>query len=239
MLSKHDPCCRVLGPTVFCVFQGAQALVQVFCLNLLNEAGRTAVSSVIRQRGTLYPPATDPLKDICSNYSSLRGCDKWLLGSILLLVFRCVLHDATSLVTYVDLALPSLPKRALKSCSDSSFKVDSRCSAKARIDVYVPHPMEVVFLPPCMAARLLLPQERYVKAPELSALIDTWGGEQAVLLQLRKLLQVASALTFAVRAPSFDENERKQLAKHARDTVSCICAGVGGVVDIILGRYTT
>lgn len=78
--------------------QGAQALAQIFCLNLLNEAGRTAVSSVIRQRGTLYPPATDPLKDICSNYSSLRGCDKWLLGSIVLLVFRCVLHDATSLV---------------------------------------------------------------------------------------------------------------------------------------------
>lgn len=93
-----------------------------------------------------------------------------------------------------------------------------------------------------MTARYFLLQERHVKARELSALIDTWGGEQAVLLQLRKLLQVASALTFAVRAPSFNKEERKKLAKHARDTVSCQCepdfscvsAGVGSV-DIFLG----
>jgi len=42
-----------------------------------------------------------------------------------------------------------------------------------------------------------------------------------VLTQLRKLLQVASALTFAVRARSFNKAERAKLQKHARDTVSC------------------
>lgn len=72
-----------------------------------------------------------------------------------------------------------------------------------------------------MTVRFCPPQERYAKARELAALIDTWGGEQAVLTQLRKLLQVASALTFAVRARSFNKAERASLQKHARDTVSC------------------
>lgn len=63
-------------------------------------------------------------------------------------------------------------------------------------------------------------QGRYIKSRELSALRDTWGGEQAVVVQLRKLLQVSSALTFAVRSPSFNRAERVKLAKHARDTMS-------------------
>lgn len=72
----------------------------------------------------------------------------------------------------------------------------------------------------CLRVCVLLTQGRYLKARELSALRDTWGGEQAVVEQLRKLLQVASALTFAVRSPSFNMAERVKLAKHARDMVS-------------------
>ncbi|CAB1117082.1 unnamed protein product [Ectocarpus sp. CCAP 1310/34] len=48
---------------------GAQALVQFFFLALMNEAGRGVISSIVRQGSTLYPPATAPLKDICTNYS--------------------------------------------------------------------------------------------------------------------------------------------------------------------------
>eukprot|EP00903_Cladosiphon_okamuranus_P020737 g19042.t1 len=70
-------------------------------LSLLNGAGREAISSVVRQRSTLYPPATAQLEDIRSDYSSLKGSEKWLLGSILLLVARCVLHDTTSLGRYI------------------------------------------------------------------------------------------------------------------------------------------
>lgn len=78
--------------------QGAQALAQVFFLGLLNDAGREAISAVVRQGNALYPPAAPRLKDITSNYSSLKGTDKWFLASILLLVTRPVLHDVTSLV---------------------------------------------------------------------------------------------------------------------------------------------
>ena len=70
----------------------------MFFLGLLNEAGKQAISSVVRQGSALYPPAASRLEDPCSNYSSLKGTDKWLLGSILLLVARLVLHDVTSLV---------------------------------------------------------------------------------------------------------------------------------------------
>lgn len=70
----------------------------MFFLGLLNEAGKQAISSVVRQGSALYPPAASRLKDPCSNYSSLKGTDKWLLGSILLLVARPVLHDVPSLV---------------------------------------------------------------------------------------------------------------------------------------------
>ncbi|CAB1097495.1 unnamed protein product [Ectocarpus sp. CCAP 1310/34] len=80
----------------------------------------------------------------------------------------------------------------------------------------------------CAPFRVHLAQKEYVKPRELQALKDTWGGEQAVLAQLRKLLQVASALTFAVRSPSFDKAERKKLMEHARDTV--------GVYAELLGR---
>lgn len=88
-----------------------------------------------------------------------------------------------------------------------------------------------------MNVRMCLAQGWYIKARELSALIDIWGGEQAVLMQLRKLLQVASALTFAVRSSSFNRAERAKLQKHARDTVSrrfnpiLLLEGDGGVSD--------
>lgn len=97
LLYIHAPFCLLLRACLVCT-AGSSGVGSAFLLNLLNDAGRTVVSSIIRQRGTLYPPATAPLKDICSNYSSLRGCDKWQLGSIMLLVFRCIVRDITSLV---------------------------------------------------------------------------------------------------------------------------------------------
>lgn len=46
----------------------------------------------------LYPPGTSQLKSIVDNYTSLTGSDKWTLQSIMLLVFRPVLHDIRSMV---------------------------------------------------------------------------------------------------------------------------------------------
>eukprot|EP00903_Cladosiphon_okamuranus_P012170 g11417.t1 len=45
------------------------------------------------------------------------------------------------------------------------------------------------------------------------------GRRYNMLAQLRELLRVASALTFAVRSASFNAAERKKLTKHTRETV--------------------
>ncbi|CAN0292731.1 unnamed protein product, partial [Ectocarpus sp. 12 AP-2014] len=54
----------------------------------------------LRQReggSSIYPVGEAPLKDIVTDYASLTGSNKWLLASIMLLVFRPVLHSAASL----------------------------------------------------------------------------------------------------------------------------------------------
>ena len=56
------------------------------------------VSATIQEGTTLYPPGEDRLKNIVSNYTSLTGSDKWLLGSIMLLVFRPLLVDVEAMV---------------------------------------------------------------------------------------------------------------------------------------------
>ncbi len=98
--ARNKPRLAALGLFFFFFYyrQGAQTLAQVSFLGLLNEAGREAISAVVRQGTALYPPAASRLKDVCSNYSSLKGSDKWFLASILLLVARPVLHDVMSLV---------------------------------------------------------------------------------------------------------------------------------------------
>lgn len=80
--------------------QNAQALVQKFVLGILNAHGRTLMSAVMRQRdgNNLYPPGEAPLKCIVTDYSSLTGSNKWLLASIMLLVFRPVLQSCASMV---------------------------------------------------------------------------------------------------------------------------------------------
>ncbi|CAN0307269.1 unnamed protein product, partial [Ectocarpus sp. 4 AP-2014] len=50
---------------------------------------------------SIYPVGEAPLKDIVTDYASLTGSNKWLLASIMLLVFRPVLHSAASLEKYV------------------------------------------------------------------------------------------------------------------------------------------
>lgn len=69
-------------------------------MEILSVGGRDLVAAVIRQTRGLYPPGSAPLKNVVTNYSSLTGSDKWLLASIMLLVFRPVLHDTGSLVKH-------------------------------------------------------------------------------------------------------------------------------------------
>lgn len=66
---------------------------------MLNHTGRRMVSATIQEGTTLYPPGEDRLKNIVSNYTSLTGSDKWLLGSIMLLVFRPLLVDVEAMVS--------------------------------------------------------------------------------------------------------------------------------------------
>ncbi|CAN0319875.1 unnamed protein product, partial [Ectocarpus sp. 6 AP-2014] len=81
---------------------GSCQLDQVFLLELLSTQGRRLVQSVMAQPPSLlYPPGTEPLKDIVTNYSSPTGSDKWTLQSMLLLVSRPVLQDVESLLNYI------------------------------------------------------------------------------------------------------------------------------------------
>ena len=77
--------------------------MQTFLLELLSTDGRTLIMSVMAQGNTLYPPGTEPLKCIVTNYSSLTGSDKWVLASFMLFVFKPVLQDLTSMVRGVFL----------------------------------------------------------------------------------------------------------------------------------------
>lgn len=83
--------------------------MQMFLLELLSADGRSLVMSIMAQKNTLYPPGTEPLKCIVTNYSSLTGSDKWVLASFMLFVFKLVLQDVGSMVrdelltSFVDL----------------------------------------------------------------------------------------------------------------------------------------
>lgn len=79
--------------------QGSCQLCQFFCLQMLSTAGKQLVQSNMAQKASLlFPPGTESLPDIVTNYSSLKGSDKWTLQSIMLLVFRPVLRDVRSMV---------------------------------------------------------------------------------------------------------------------------------------------
>ncbi|CAN0301776.1 unnamed protein product [Ectocarpus sp. 6 AP-2014] len=136
-----------------------QSLVQSFILTRLIPAGRKLVSAIIREHGhALYPRREAPLKDIVTNYSSLTGSNKWLLSSIMLLVFRPVLQSSWSMAKY--------------------FKQDF-----------------------------------------MKTLVSEWRGQNAAWEGMLTLVQSASALSFAVRAPSHNDEELKQLHTHALDMV--------------------
>ena len=63
------------------------------------------VSAIVREGRTLYPPGAEPLKNIVTNYSSLTGSDKWLLSSLMLLIFRPLLVNTESMVRIANQAL--------------------------------------------------------------------------------------------------------------------------------------
>ena len=72
-----------------------------FFVGLLSKPGRTLVSAILRQRGNLYGPGALPLKDIVTDYPSLTGSHKALLGCIQLIVFREVLVSVQTIVSTV------------------------------------------------------------------------------------------------------------------------------------------
>lgn len=77
-------------------------MAQKFVLSILNSRGKLMVSATVREGRTLYPPGEDRLKNIVTNYTSLTGSDKWLLGSIMLLVFRPLLVDVEAMVSAIS-----------------------------------------------------------------------------------------------------------------------------------------
>ncbi|CAN0172214.1 unnamed protein product, partial [Scytosiphon promiscuus] len=147
---------------------GQCSLCQGFNLGLLSTRGEHLVSAIMGQESSLlYPPGTEKLKNIVTNYISLTGSDKWTLQSIMLLVFRIILQDVPAM-------------------------------------------------------------KRNMKARALKDLVAEWGTHEKVLEALRKLIQMTSHLSFAVRAPSYTDQELQQLELLARDVV--------GVFSGVLGR---
>ncbi|CAB1104442.1 unnamed protein product [Ectocarpus sp. CCAP 1310/34] len=59
-----------------------------------------------------------------------------------------------------------------------------------------------------------------MKRQDIAELKDIWGTDEKVLEVLQKLIQVASHLSCAVRAPSHNDLELAQLDLLARDVVS-------------------
>lgn len=69
-----------------------------YILGILNGDGRRLVAAIVREGRKLYPPGTERLKDIVTNYKCLTGSDKWLLGSLMLLVFQSLLVRVNAMV---------------------------------------------------------------------------------------------------------------------------------------------
>lgn len=93
-LCTHRTCLNPVAP------QNAQSLIQSDILSGLNMEGKRLISAIVREHGNaIYPPHEKPLKDIVCSYSSLTGSNKWLLSSIMLLVFRLVLQSPASMVS--------------------------------------------------------------------------------------------------------------------------------------------
>ena len=61
-----------------------------------------------------------------------------------------------------------------------------------------------------------------MKKRDVKALKAEWGTYDSVLEALRTLVQMVSHLSFALRAPSFNDEELRQLDNLARDAVSLI-----------------
>eukprot|EP00752_Nemacystus_decipiens_P012290 g10896.t1 len=106
------------------------------------------------------------LKDILTDYPSLTGSDKWTLQSIMLLVFRVVLQDVSSM-------------------------------------------------------------RKNMKKRDVKALRAEWGTYDSVLGALRTLIQMVSLLSFALRAPSYNDEELRQLDSLARDAVGAFAQIMG------------
>lgn len=85
--------------------QGTTANCQKFMIELLSSAGRKLVIAIMGQKHTLFPYGTEPLKCIVTAYTSLTGSDKWVLASIMLLVFKPLLQDVDTMVRLVWVGL--------------------------------------------------------------------------------------------------------------------------------------
>ena len=79
---------------------------------------------------------------------------------------------------------------------------------------------------PLACGVIVFSQRMDMKRRELKELTDAWGTGEAVLENLQKLLQVASHLSRAVRAPSFTDSELDHLDLLARDVVCRFYSGV-------------
>ena len=79
--------------------QDQLTIVQTYMLRILSSKGRRAVTAIVREGRTCNPPGMERLKDIVMNFKSLTGSDKWLLGSLMLLVFRPALVSVDSMVS--------------------------------------------------------------------------------------------------------------------------------------------
>jgi len=78
--------------------QGHQGLVLSFFFSeILSKKGRERVRSIMADP-SIYPPGARKLKDPVSNLSAYTASDKWLLGSIALLVLRPIFSSVQSMV---------------------------------------------------------------------------------------------------------------------------------------------
>lgn len=75
---------------------------------------------------------------------------------------------------------------------------------------------------PCLGSLFLsnYPQQaKYFKQDFMKTLVSEWRGQNVAWEGMLTLVQSASALSFAVRAPSHNDEELKQLHTHALDMV--------------------
>ncbi|CAN0127674.1 unnamed protein product [Ascophyllum nodosum] len=97
-MTVGEPCRVATADILHVDGQGQQGLtLSFFFAEILNKKGRERAACAVADP-SIYPPGARTLRDPVNHLSAYTASDKWLLGSIVLLVLRPIFANTTTMV---------------------------------------------------------------------------------------------------------------------------------------------